>query len=86
MKERVKAMLAADPALVECRGRLGTPLYIAARWGLATLAEILIDAGADARAVDPHGATTLDLARKYNHTDIVRLLETAVQSQANRKT
>ena len=64
----VRAMLEADPSLIEARGIWGwTPLhYRASRGGPATVGALLA-AGADANAADDFGGTPISLAAGHVH-------------------
>lgn len=50
------------------------PLLRAAVYGKSEAMKALIDVGADKNAKDEQGRTALELARKYNHPEIVEIL------------
>jgi ankyrin repeat protein len=52
-----------------------TPLMTAAAEGLADVARILLDAGADRDITDVDGDTALSFAQQNGHTEVVELLE-----------
>jgi ankyrin repeat protein len=76
--EKVKGLLAADPALLHARDTDGsTPLHCAAWKGHEHLVVFLLDAGADANVQnnnDHWGTTPLHAAAHANHARIVEAL------------
>lgn len=79
--DRVKALLAADPALVNVKDRSGhTPLHRAAEKGQQVLAEVLIARGADVNVQSPAGNTPLHRAAREGHAPVAKLL---LDKQAN---
>lgn len=50
------------------------PLLRAAVYGKSEALKALIDVGADKNAKDERGRTALELAKKYNHSEIVEIL------------
>jgi ankyrin repeat protein len=74
--EKVRALLAADPALVFSKDAEDgmTPLHRAAENGLADVAELLLAGKADVNAVSAHGMTPFLAAVKNHHMEVARLL------------
>ena len=68
----VRAMLEADPSLIEVRDALGsTPLHRLARHGIPSAVGALLAAGADANAADDFGRTPIyQAARHVFHSGI----------------
>lgn len=52
-----------------------TPLMAAACYGRVEIAQILIENGADKKAIDSKGISVMDFARKMNKKSILSLLE-----------
>lgn len=76
---RITALLDADPALVDARSSDGwTPLHLAAHFGHAEVAEMLLDRGApvDARSTNAMTNTALHAALAGRHLDVTALLLT----------
>jgi hypothetical protein len=74
---RVRALLAANPALAHTAGKKGwTPIHYAAYAGKADIASLLCAAGADANAKTDDGSTPLHLAAQEGHADATRTLLT----------
>jgi hypothetical protein len=70
----VTASFALNPALQ----RPGwTPLMYAAKSGRTDVIRALLNHRADASIRDSHGLTAADIAKKYKHPDVYRLLEKA---------
>lgn len=71
--ETAKRLLAvgADPAGSES-GR--TALHVAAQFGDAELVGLLLERGADPNAVEPSGATPLEVALRQNHEEVAARL------------
>lgn len=60
----------------ETKRRSGfTPLMAAACYGRVEIAQILIENGADKKAIDSKGISVMDFARKMNKKSILSLLE-----------
>jgi len=75
--ERVERLLAEDPACVGAYSADGwTPLHLAAFFGHARVAEVLLarDASAAARSRNPNGNTPLHATLAGNHTVVAGLL------------
>nr|WP_152718543.1 ankyrin repeat domain-containing protein [Microvirga tunisiensis] len=66
--------LARSGADVNERGDLGTPLHVAAAYGEAEMAALLIDLGAQIEAEDVKGFRPLHQAASNNHPGVVALL------------
>lgn len=54
---------------------LGAPLHIAAELGKVDIIRHLLNLGADASVKDANALTVMELAQKWNHPEVVRLLE-----------
>lgn len=86
--QKVLAMIAADPAVIEIRDDRGsTLLHAACFYADVELVKTLVGSGADVNAVDRDGVTPLMLS--VNHVDIVKLLldagaDTSAVSKLNR--
>ncbi len=75
--EKVRALISADPAMVNARKDNGaTPLWIAAQNGHLEVLKMLLDKGANLN-VDAQGLTPLRVAEKRGHTEIAELLRKA---------
>ena len=61
-----------------------TPLMMAARGGHILTVKLLLDEGADATLKNDQGLTALELAKKFNHTDIVEGLTYRLQRGGRR--
>ena len=73
--EAVKRFVAADPALVDAKGRDDIrPLGFAAAFGRAEVVSFLLERGADVNARDRRGLTPLYVAAQRNQPEIARLL------------
>src|SRR5215475_9381306 len=77
--KKVTALLQADPKLVGDRDKNGdTPLHVAALHGEVAVAQVLLEAGADANARNNYGAFTpgdlWSVLGSSNHKDPVALL------------
>ncbi len=71
----VKEMMDGDPGLLEARDSQGrTPLLVAAYYGRAAIARLLIERGANLEALDYHEHSPLIWAVCHNHPSVVRLL------------
>ena len=64
-----------------------TALHCACNTGQASIIESLLKAGADASIKDENGRTALDLAKRGNHTECIKLMENPpdVAAQAAKK-
>lgn len=51
-----------------------TPLHVAARWGHAELAKLLLERGGDVDAEERFGGTPLSLAEQFGYTEVAALL------------
>jgi hypothetical protein len=58
-----------------------TPLHFAASYRRNDTAALLIHAGANIHAQDKDGKTPLDIAKKYKNTQMIQLLEKAIEKQ-----
>lgn len=88
--KKVKALLAADPKLVNDKDAQGdTPLHVAALHGQFPVVQALVDAGADVNAKDNYGPFTPDDLGKVlysaNHQDPVVLLNVQGVDQRDMK-
>jgi len=54
-----------------------TALTSACIKGYTKIVQLLIDAGSDVNVIDIYGRTPLSYAKEYEHTEIIKLLETA---------
>lgn len=63
-----------DPNVLSALG--GTPLHEAAAGGSVEVARLLLAAGTDPSVRSKTGVTALDVAREYERSDVIRLLET----------
>ncbi|MGZ3768162.1 MAG: ankyrin repeat domain-containing protein [Bdellovibrio sp.] len=71
----MKLILQKDPNLINKANKEGkTPLMEAARHGSSETVKILLSAGADKLAKNELGKTSLDIAKKAQNHDVVRLL------------
>lgn len=72
----MQALLARDPDLARARDPATgmTPLHQAARHGLADVARLLLDAGADPDARNRWGLVPLHYAARFGHVPVARLL------------
>ncbi len=67
----VKLLLDASAYIDAESPNMTTPLMMAARGGHILTVKLLIDEGADLTLKNDQGLSALDLAKKFNHTDIV---------------
>jgi ankyrin repeat protein len=75
MKDKVRELLDADPALVWVTLHGGqTPLHLAARTGQTAVVELLISEKANVNATDHNGLTPLDYALTSNEDALATLL------------
>ncbi len=83
MQDRILAfLLQTDPACVNKQDAdWQTPLHKCVIPNDISKVRLLIEAGADLSLSDKSGKTALDLAREHNHTEIIALLEAALQSK-----
>ena len=73
--ERVKALVAMSPGLVESKDwNEDTPLHLAAYFGYKDIVEFLLGHKADANAVNSHGKTPLHRAAFNGHQDVANVL------------
>ena len=74
--EKVKALIAADPSLVNAalQGNKATPLFFAAQKGHVEVAGLLLEKGADVNARARNGYTSLHEACAYGQREVVKLL------------
>ena len=73
--EKVTALLAADPSLVNANDEHGTtPLFKAASEGHSEVVKLLLDKGASVDAKADTGVTPLLLASQNGHLEVVKLL------------
>lgn len=71
----VKQFIQMDKSAVNAKTAAGeTPLYIAALLGHDTVAEVLLENGADVNAADKSQITPLHRAAEYGHAKVVALL------------
>jgi ankyrin repeat protein len=74
-RERAAALLAQDAARIgTTTASERTPLHLAARWGHASVAELLLDRGAAENAKDKEGWTPLLVAIAWKHESVARVL------------
>lgn len=74
---RVRERLEKEPQLVALRDHTGvTLLHLAAWWGQADVAKLLLEKGADKEAKDGGGNTPLLWAARWGQRDVVELLLT----------
>src|SRR6476660_8979564 len=72
---KVKAMLDANPALINAKGDYGwTPLHVAAIEGQRAVVELLLAKGANVNARDRHGETPLTGAVINDSKEVMELL------------
>lgn len=78
---RLKAVLDADPTVVEARGESGrTPLHFAAANGQAKVVDYLLERGANPETTDDNGQTPATAALEFNHQAVAdRLIEASRQ-------
>ncbi len=78
---RLKAVVDADPSVVEARGESGrTPLHFAAANGQVKVVDFLLEQGANPEATDDNGQTPATAALEFNHQDAAdRLMEASRQ-------
>lgn len=75
LADKVKDLLAADPALVKVQnGDNGTAMHWAARTGKQDIVELLLAAGSDINAQDRSGATPLQYAVSYKQDQMAEFL------------
>lgn len=75
---KVRALVDADPGIVNCADPLGwTPLHEAARTGEIATARLLLDRGARLDAVNEDGATPLHVAERAQEPEMARFLRAA---------
>ncbi len=68
-------ILVRNHANVNARTKTGTtPLHLAALYGRAAFAGLLLDAGADVNATDEDGKTPLALAEEEGHEEVAKIL------------
>lgn len=73
--DRVRALLAGAPELVQARAEGGTPLHFAAIANDRAMVDLLLDAGADLNARDgTYQMTPIGWANEEGHADMVRYL------------
>lgn len=78
MAESLKAQIAKDPSLVSATDDRGwTLLHQEALAGSAPTVKVLLEAGADPRAVTQHGATPLRLAKALGWENVIAILSQA---------
>lgn len=82
--EKVRAMLVADPNLVDSRNPKGkTPLFYAVTNGRSEVVQVLFDFGASVNAADGTGLTPLHIAAWHNRAEQAgQLLEHGADIQA----
>ena len=74
------ALLAAAPVAVADDAEHMTALHYAALRGRAEMAELLLERGADACAVDRHGWTPLHAAARSGHASVAAILVRALSA------
>ena len=73
--EKVQALIADDPGLIDAKDEMGrTPLHLACYGGHIELVKYLMTKGADMEAKFANGSTALFWAIPEGHLDIVKLL------------
>ena len=80
--ERVKAMLDADPTLVNGDDHNGVPLFEAIGGGHIEIVRVLLASGADTTMTNSRGLTALELATRRGHDPITELIRKH-ESEAN---
>ncbi|MBI5092927.1 MAG: ankyrin repeat domain-containing protein [Candidatus Hydrogenedentes bacterium] len=76
--EGLRAVLEADPKLVNAKGEQGqTPLHLAAAGGHRDLVDFLLEYGANPRATNDNSDTPSDIAQLAGHRDIMKTLMNA---------
>lgn len=86
--QKVRELLQADPKLAECQAENArfAPLHYATREGHAEVVKVLLEAGADPHPFEHMlrnhmNITTLDIARARGFTEVVNLIEAAIQKK-----
>jgi ankyrin repeat protein len=75
-EDAVSTLLSSGGVDLLCTGSWGyTPLHVAAYYGHAGVAKLLIEAGADPNVFMPAEALALDIAQEYSQHDVVKVLE-----------
>jgi ankyrin repeat protein len=77
---RTLITLGAKPDLLDQSGQSALMHAAQIDFGDTTVVETLLTAGADPRLKNPAGKSSLDLARRYGHDAILKLLEHAGSS------
>ncbi|MEQ8675194.1 MAG: ankyrin repeat domain-containing protein [Aggregatilineales bacterium] len=72
--ERVKAILDADPAMVNGDNHNGAPLFEAIGGGHMEIVRVLLDSSADTTLTNSRGMTALELATRRGHERIAELI------------
>lgn len=76
MASPMKEQLAKDPSMLNAKGDRGwTLLHHQALAGSSATVKILLECGADTKAVTDHGKTALQLAKSLRWDEVVALLE-----------
>src|SRR5574337_1540702 len=74
------ALLLEESAYIDAASPNGTtPLMMAVRYGLADVARLLVEEGADPTLKNELGLTALDFARQADRADMVELVVQAVR-------